>query len=146
MGFAFFLLLLAAVAFVSLKDMRPIAESSASTVFTGVDWLPVSIGGETVETDSKLSVRFEDNGKVSGYGGCNSFFSTYTVNDSSIEIGPIGATRMACPDPQMNREIRFFEALEGAKRIVTRGSRMRLSDAEDETLADFTSHSAEESS
>jgi heat shock protein HslJ len=101
MGFTFFLLLLAAIALISLRDMRPIADSNAGTVITGIDWQLISIDESVVESDAGVSIRFEVDGKISGHGGCNSFFSSYTMNESVIDIGPVGATRMACPEPQM---------------------------------------------
>lgn len=128
LGFAFFLLLLAAVAFITLQDMKPIADSSADTPVTGIEWKPVSIGGQDVAQDAKLQLRFEVDGKLNGNGGCNSFFGNYTLTDAGIDIGSIGATRMACPEPQMDLETRFFLALEKASRFESRGKRLILSD------------------
>jgi heat shock protein HslJ len=137
MGFTFFLLLLAAIALISLKDMRPIADSSASTVITGIDWQLISIDETAVETNAGLSIRFEPDGKISGHGGCNSFFSSYTMHESAIDIGPVGATRMACPEPQMQLEQLYFDVLDNASTAEVRGARMRLADGDNKTLAVF---------
>jgi heat shock protein HslJ len=137
-GFTFFLLLLAAVAFITLKDMKPIANSNADTPITGTDWRPVSIGDQVVASDTRLHLRFEVDGKLNGNGGCNSFFGSYTLGESGIEIGPIGATRMACPPPQMELEERFFLALENAAKIESRANRLVLSDSAGVELAVFT--------
>ena len=144
MGFTFFLLLLAAIALISLRDMRPIADSSAGFAFTGMDWQLITINETVVDSDAGLSIRFEDDGKISGHGGCNSFFSSYTLSESTIDIGPVGATRMACPEPQMQLERLYFEALENAAAIEVRGSRMRLADRENNTLAVFVDTASRE--
>ncbi len=137
LGFTFFLLLLAALAFITLKDMKPIADSSADTPITGTDWKPVSIGDQVVADDAKLQLRFEVDGKLNGSGGCNSFFGNYVLTESGIDIGPIGATRKACPQPQMDLESRFFLALENAERVKSHGNRLILSDLAGVELAVF---------
>ncbi len=136
-GFTFFLLLLAAVAFITLKDMKPIADSGADTPITGTDWRPLSIGEQLVTEDTKLQLRFEVDGKLHGNGGCNSFFGSYTLTGSGIDIGPIGATRMACPEPQMDLESAFFLALETAEKIESHANRLILSDNTGVELAVF---------
>jgi heat shock protein HslJ len=144
MGFVFFLLLLAAVALISLKDMRPIAASSAGAAITGIEWQLISVNESVVEGDASLNIRFEDDGKISGHGGCNSFFSSYTMNESAIDIGPVGATRMACPEPQLQLEQLFFNALENASTVEVRGARMRLADDDNKTLAVFVDKTSKE--
>ncbi len=136
-GFTFFLLLLAAVAFITLTDMKPITDSNADTPITGTNWRPLSIGDQIVGAETRLHLRFEVDGKLNGNGGCNSFFGSYTLSESDIDIGPIGATRMACPQPQMEFEARFFEALEKAEKIESLANRLVLSDNSGVVLAVF---------
>jgi heat shock protein HslJ len=142
-GFTFFLLLLAAIAFITLKDMKPIANSNADTPITGTDWRPESIGDQMVASDARLQLRFEVDGKLNGNGGCNSFFGSYTLGESSIDIGPIGATRMACPQPRMDLEAKFFLALENAEKIESRANRLVLLDSAGVELAVFAEAVAE---
>lgn len=142
MGFAFFLLLLAAIALITLKDMRPIAQSSADTVITGIDWHPVSIGDDPVDVNTLLTLRFENDGKISGHGGCNRFFASYESTESGIKIGPVGSTRMACPEPQMSLEQRLFEVLDNTSAIEMRDARLYLVDQAGTTLAVFVDATA----
>lgn len=136
-GFAFFLLLLAAVAFITLKDMKPLASSTAQRPFTEIDWRPLSIGEEPVDAASMLRLRFANDGKLNGHGGCNRFSGTYTKTPTGIDISPVGATRMACPEPQMRLETRLFDALGQTAGIENRGGRLILSDASGRVLAVF---------
>ena len=42
-----------------------------------------------------ITATFE-NGTVSGIATCNNYFASYEVDGSSISVGPIGTTLMAC--------------------------------------------------
>ena len=65
----------------------------------GSEWRPVQLGEHAVADAASLFVRFEAEGRVAGHGGCNRFFGAYQIADGRISIGPLGATRMACPEP-----------------------------------------------
>ncbi len=62
---------------------------------------------------STVTVNFDVDGKLTGKAGCNSYFTSYTIDGETISIGLVGATRMACGAPEgiMDQEVRFFEAL-----------------------------------
>jgi len=53
--------------------------------------------------------------QVRGFGGCNTFFSSYEREGSSLTFGPVGATRMACPNVAMELETSVFDALESSR-------------------------------
>jgi heat shock protein HslJ len=44
---------------------------------------------------------------------------------------------MACPEPQMQLEQLYFDALDNASMVEVRGVRMRLADGDNKTLAVF---------
>ena len=92
------------------------------------EWRPTEIGNIEVPAGSQMFVRFDDEGQVVGHGGCNRFFGTYNLTGNRIEIGALGATRMACPKPVMEHELRFLQALEDAGRLVRDGIDMSLTD------------------
>jgi heat shock protein HslJ len=49
--------------------------------------------------------------KASGKGGCNQWFATAKVHGLELAFSGMGATMMACPDPAMNEERAFFDAI-----------------------------------
>lgn len=55
------------------------------------------------------TLRFPDTGQVNGRGPCNSFATSQTEFYPWFKIGPIRATRRACP--ALSEEARYFEAL-----------------------------------
>jgi heat shock protein HslJ len=56
-------------------------------------------------------IQFSEEGRVAGFGGCNRFFGAYSEGQEGLRIGPLGATRMACPSSDMARETAFFDLL-----------------------------------
>lgn len=53
-------------------------------------------------------------GKVSGQGPCNRYFADLKAELPEFVIGPVGSTKMACPD--MAEENRYFLALKSMRR------------------------------
>lgn len=48
-------------------------------------------------------------GRLSGHGGCNRWFAEVTdAGRGQVSVGPVGATRMACPEAVMEAEQRFL--------------------------------------
>lgn len=60
-----------------------------------------------------------------GFGGCNRFFGSYESTGQTLELGALGATRMACPDG-MNREQELFATLATVNRYEIRGTTLLL--------------------
>ena len=54
-------------------------------------------------------MQFPSKGKIAGKAPCNSYSATMTDPYPWFEIGPIAATRMACP--ALDAETTFFNAL-----------------------------------
>jgi heat shock protein HslJ len=69
-----------------------------------------------------------------GHGGCNRFFGTYKTADGEIMFSSLNATRMACPQPVMDRERAFFDALEKARSVQIAGTELRIFDADGSEL------------
>jgi heat shock protein HslJ len=75
------------------------------------EWLVESIAGEPVIGDSPLTLGFGADGRVAGSGGCNRWFAGYDLTGEGLRVGQAGATMMACPEPIMAQEQRFFATL-----------------------------------
>lgn len=94
-------------------------------------WVLQSIGGEDVGAaglpKGAPMLRFDvTEMRVSGHGGCNAFTAPFRVEGRRITIGPVAATRMACPD--MESEKRFFSALLESHAFELPGGRLVLED------------------
>ncbi|MFR9503035.1 MAG: META domain-containing protein [Rikenellaceae bacterium] len=75
-------------------------------------WQAEQLNGEAIESvDERFTLSFNTDGKISGKGACNILFGSYTSNtDGTFSISPLGVTRTACPD--MDIETQYIRALE----------------------------------
>ncbi len=138
-GFGFFLLFLAGIAFVTLqgRQVAQVGASGGGVEVTGIRWRPVMIGDDAIPDDSGMFIEFEVDGSIKGHGGCNGFFGSLEQTDSGLGVGPLGATRLACPEPIMSREMTFLDAVQKTRNFDTGNDDMRLLDEENDVLAEF---------
>ena len=112
------------------------AEKSAS--LTGTKWVLESMNGREVklkELTSEVFMTLED-GKVNGKAGCNSFFGSYELGEGNqLDFGPMGATKMACPD--MDIEVFFFTMLDSTRIYTIEGNKLSLKDVNEGVLGVF---------
>lgn len=92
----------------------------------GVNWSLVEINGQPF--DAKAALRLGENGAVSGQAPCNSFGAELTVPYPWFELGPIRATKRACPD--LAAESAFFNALSTMTLAEANGPYLFLSNTE----------------
>ena len=102
--------------------------SAAAAQLAGSEWRPTEIRTIEVPAGAEMFVRFGDGGKLVGHGGCNRFVGTYKLVGDAIELGRLGVTRKACPDPVMKYEERFLRALASARRFVRDRAKLSLAD------------------
>ncbi len=138
-GVGFFLLFVAGIALVTLQG-RQMAQQNVpggGAALTGISWRPITLGNETIPEDSGIFVSFAVGGGINGRGGCNNFFGSLEQTESGVQVGPLGATRMACPEPIMSREMAFLEALQKTRGFQVKNYSMRMLDDEGSVLAEF---------
>lgn len=86
--------------------------------------------------EAEASVRFMQDHRVAGFTGCNRFSGSYTLGGRSIRVGPVIATRMACP-ASGNIEVPYVKALENARQIDIQGNGLELLDDTGRRIARF---------
>jgi heat shock protein HslJ len=113
------------------------APSSGSDL-DGTSWLLVQIGGEELASGSPEATLEFDLGerRVAGSAGCNRYFGGIIEGPEGgvLRVGPVGATRMHCPPPQMELEHRFLTSLGAVARWERMEGRLHLSGDEGELL------------
>lgn len=76
------------------------------------EWRVTELDGEKLKDgESGLLLAFAEDGRVSGFAGCNRLTGRYEAADAALHFSAIGLTRMACPAPSMAVESRFVAAL-----------------------------------
>ena len=80
------------------------------------EWYALTIDGRPAvpaDTARRPSIQFfSDSNRISGSTGCNRYTGPYTLNRSSLTVGTLAVTRMACLDTAIsNQETAFTAAL-----------------------------------
>ncbi|MFV0423190.1 META domain-containing protein [Oleidesulfovibrio sp.] len=126
------LLLLAAGAVMMLGACSPRSgvDSAApaiadSATLTSGQWLLESLEGVSVSADAGVTMTFDAEGKVYGYGGCNNYFGSWKLQDDMLVFGPMGSTKRACMNEAMQLEDDFFKSL-GTVKYALKGNEGRL--------------------
>ncbi len=105
----------------------------ASVSPVGADWAVVAYnnGKQAVVSliiGTQVTARFGTDGQVTGTAGCNQYFANYELEGQSLDIGPAGATRRFCAEPEgfMRQEAAYLQALRSAASFRLDGARLEL--------------------
>ena len=71
------------------------------------------------------TLTFPTTDEIAGAGPCNRYFGAMNASYPQFSVGPIGSTRMACPD--MAAETAFFAALDLATQANASNNTLTLS-------------------
>ena len=123
----------AVIPMVSLEARKPAAPADPA-VLAGT-WTAEEIGGEPRSPGVASFVTLSPDGTLRGRGGCNSFSGSYEIAGGVLKVGPVAATRRACPPAEMDQEARFFAALEAARGFRMERGLLVLTDAEGKPVA-----------
>lgn len=96
----------------------------------GREWVLESIGGADVTVMRPASLRFGDDGRVTGSTGVNRMFGGYDITDGRLSITTPGTTLMAGPPEAMATETAFLRALAGGGGVAVDGDRLTIGDGE----------------
>jgi heat shock protein HslJ len=109
--------------------------SGSAAPLTGTNWVlsPETDLGVTLEGVT-VSARF-DRTEVSGEGGCNTYRAPYTLDGSSMRIGPdIATTLIGCDGPEASVERVYLRRLPQVRSYVIVRSRLTLRDDDGDPL------------
>jgi heat shock protein HslJ len=110
---------LAIVTGILLAGCAAHAPTGAVTKLPGTSW-------RLVGSEPPATISFQEDGRVAGSGSCNRFFGSAKIEGDALTLGPLGATKMACPEPIMAQEKRFLEALGNATRYAVDGKTLSI--------------------
>ena len=102
-------------------------EADPLAALAGAEWRLVAIDGAPAPAaPAPITLRY-DGGRIDGFAGCNRYFASIeAAGGGAVTVGPAGATRMACPEPQMALESRFLGMLSAAVELRTGGDELVL--------------------
>ncbi len=101
-------------------------------IMEGTEWVLSGFNWNApAPTEPEVTLTFKD-GQAAGEGGCNRYFGgVEETSPGEISFGPLGATRMMCPDKAMALESRYHKALEGVTGYSFVAEQLALSYLED---------------
>jgi heat shock protein HslJ len=98
-------------------------------VIEGPTWRLTALKGVDAKAlhsgDEPVTARFQD-GRVSGFSGCNRFFGGYTLEGERIVIGQMAGSMMMCPEAAMALEHAVTGSLAGTFHYVVAGKTLTL--------------------
>jgi len=130
------LLLLAGCAGSPVDD-RP-GDDVVAMPLTNTYWQLVSVAGEAVpetENQQKAHILFLDDGRVSGFSGCNQYMGNYRVSGENLLFDSMSSTLKACTD-NLTEEL-LFTAFAKTVGVNLEGIELRLLGEDGQELAVF---------
>jgi len=111
-------------AFVSLESTRWVLESYGN-----------ADNPQAILEGTEVTAEFLA-GEVIGSAGCNSYFASYEIDGQDITIDSIGATEMACLEPEgvMDQETLYLSALGQAERFLIEDGTLKIFYSDDQVL------------
>ena len=117
-------------------------QASKAGSLTGVTWTMTMYnngkgGFQSAMSGVAVTALFDQEGKLSGNGGCNSYSAPYSVDGNKIKIDAPVSTRMACEQGVMDQESAYLAALTKAATYKIDGTKLMLRDAGDAAMVEF---------
>lgn len=107
----------------------------APAALTGKEWVVEDVAGRGIVDDSRITLTFGFDGRLSGTGGCNRLIGNYVRQDTKLTISAPGMTMMACPPALMEQERRFADVLSGVQRYrIDRAGALVLTSSDGRTI------------
>lgn len=126
-AFGFFLLFLAAIALISLRNT---SDDRAATLqvpneadFVGMQWQLAAMRNAPGAVQADIELTFASDGTLQGAGNCHSFTGTYTFDAGQLIMGGLETSESRCPADQPGFEPQLVLLLSSATavRIGARG-------------------------
>lgn len=99
------------------------------------EWMVASIAGQPVIADSKVTLTFDAEGRVSGNSSCNRFTAGYSLTGEGLSITQPAGTMMACaPATLMEQEATFLILLPQVTKFSIDGGQLTLTAGDGRTI------------
>jgi heat shock protein HslJ len=113
------------------SKVRAVLDAQSRTL-AGTSWRAVAINNgrgavASLVLGSEVTVVFGDDGRVTGFAGCNQYSAGFETDASHLKFTPAAATRKMCAsDDVMQQEQAFLKALESVDTLRFEGNRLDL--------------------
>lgn len=127
-GFALPLFILSIFLFsgCSSHEAAPMTTETVSAELIGKVWKLQSLFSREVSGDQDLTLEFMADGTVKGFGGCNNFTGTYTLEAEKLTFGPLAGTKKTCGAAIGEQEYTLHTFLAQISRVKVEPDRLEL--------------------
>ncbi len=111
------------------------SDTPSGDILDGTSWTLYAYRKTLPIEGTTITANFKD-GEVRGSAGCNSYFGSYQVDGSRIQIGDLAMTLMACPAPDgvMEQEQYITQFLQDAQTLRMSEGRLFIMRSDGEAL------------
>ena len=88
-----------------------------SRLLMGDEWVVETVNGEPIIAQTRMSVRFETDGTLSGYDSCNPIGGSWQLVENTLKIDPLASANEVCPEPLVPQQSAFTKILETGGRF-----------------------------
>lgn len=82
---------------------------------------------QTIIPGSEISLEFDqDEDRIMGSAGCNSYSAGYEIMDRFISIGRLSSTSMFCQEGIMEQELEYLEILQKSESYYVMGRKLTI--------------------
>jgi heat shock protein HslJ len=89
------------------------APPTPGAALSGTSWDLTEMGGTGDFAHLVPTIDFGADGSVAGFAGCNTFSGTFDAGATSLRLGPLATTKIACQRPASEIESTYLAALAG---------------------------------
>ena len=101
-----------------MVKVQPAATPAAPEV-SGNGYTVTAIGGAPVKGTRPLTITFGEDGRVGGFGGCNSYGGSFKETNGKLTFGDLISTMMACIDGGISaQENALYATLKGTVKVA----------------------------
>lgn len=90
----------------------------------GSTWLLTNVGSLSAQRGVDVTLNFDSENTLSGYAGCNSYESYYSLISQNFSVSGIVSSTDSCAESVMDQEANFIITLEGAESIKLYGDNL----------------------
>lgn len=123
-----------------VTEVNPEANKKNASELVGYRWNLYELEAKYIEPSTSLPfIYFEEDGRVSGFSGCNNYSGTYTLeNPNNLTFSPLAATLKYCEESAEIEAI-FMKVLSTIKSYTVSkdGGILYLNDGDPRTVATF---------
>ena len=136
-SFARLVIVPALVGLAVVLTQQSCVSETTETNLTETSWKLVELAGEPATSGAggkEPFLSFTEDGKVSGFAGCNRFTGSFQNDEHDLSFSPLASTRMACAEG-MEQENRFLAMLAEVERYSIHASELALYSGDEPTIA-----------